>query len=63
MGGPNISRIALIKEMTQGKIKLKAAGGIRTYHDFEALLHLGVERFGINAGSAVDIVSHYAVPQ
>ena len=59
-GGANISRIARIKEMTQGRIMLKAAGGIRSYQEFEALLQLGVERFGINASSAVDIVSHYA---
>ncbi|MDD4079899.1 MAG: deoxyribose-phosphate aldolase [Eubacteriales bacterium] len=58
-GGANIGRIGRIKELTKGRIMVKAAGGIRTYQDFEALLKLGVERFGINANSAVDIVSHY----
>lgn len=58
-GGANVSRIAAIKQLTKDRIKVKAAGGIRTADEFEALLALGVERFGINAASAIAIVQHY----
>jgi deoxyribose-phosphate aldolase len=58
-GSANIERIARIKELTKGKIKVKAAGGIRTRAEFEALLEMGVERFGINLQSALEIVSSY----
>jgi deoxyribose-phosphate aldolase len=58
-GSANIERIARIKELTKGKIKVKAAGGIRTRAEFETLLNLGVERFGINLQSALEIVSSY----
>ena len=58
-GGANIDRIAKIKKATHGRIKLKAAGGIRTREEFDALLELGVERFGINTQSALEIVQSY----
>lgn len=58
-GDANISRIARIKELTHGKIKVKAAGGIRTREEFEQLCCLGVERFGINTKSALYIVESF----
>ena len=58
-GGANIDRIAKIKKATHGRIKLKAAGGIRTREEFDALLELGVERFGINTQSVLEIVQSY----
>jgi deoxyribose-phosphate aldolase len=58
-GSVDISRIAQIKKLTQGKIKVKAAGGIRTKDEFEQLVGLGVERFGINLQSALEIVNAY----
>lgn len=58
-GNANIERIARIKELTHGKIKVKAAGGIRTREEFEQLCHLGVERFGINTKSALEIVESF----
>lgn len=61
-GGANIERIARVKAYVRDQIKVKAAGGIRTPREFEALLALGVERFGINAQSAVEIVRHYEAP-
>jgi len=51
-GDANIPRIARIKELTRGKVKVKAAGGVRTREEFDKLLSLGVERFGINLMSA-----------
>ncbi len=58
-GDANISRIAKIKDLTRGRIQVKAAGGIRTRDDFDALLALGVERFGINIASALQIVESF----
>jgi deoxyribose-phosphate aldolase len=58
-GDANIVRIARIKELTRGWVQVKAAGGVRTRADFDALLALGVERFGINIASALSIVESY----
>lgn len=58
-GGANVSRIAQLKRLIGSRVKVKAAGGIRTKEEFEALLALGVERFGINAASAIEIVRQY----
>jgi deoxyribose-phosphate aldolase len=58
-GDANISRIAKIKDLTRGKIQVKAAGGLRTRDEFDALLALGVERFGINIASALQIVESF----
>ena len=58
-GDANVARIARIKELTHGKIKVKAAGGIRTREEFEQLCDLGVERFGINTKSALEIVESF----
>ena len=55
-GGANIERIEKILEVTKGHIKVKAAGGIRTIEEFEKLLGLGIDRFGINLKSALEIV-------
>lgn len=59
-GDANIQRIAKIKTLTAGKIQVKAAGGIRTREEFDALLVLGVERFGINIASALAIVQSFS---
>ena len=55
-GGANIERIEKIMRETSGNIKVKAAGGIRTLEEFERLRGLGVDRFGINLKSALEIV-------
>ncbi len=59
-GGANIERIARIRELTRGRVKIKAAGGIRTREEFDALVEIGVERFGINTASALEIVKSFA---
>ncbi len=59
-GDANIPRIRVVKELTHGRIKVKAAGGIRTVGEFQELLEMGVERFGINTASAIAIVQSYA---
>jgi deoxyribose-phosphate aldolase len=58
-GPVNINRIKRIKDLTKGKIKVKASGGIRTREEFEELVNYGIERFGINLKSALEIVSSY----
>lgn len=58
-GDANIERIARIKDLTRGKVQIKAAGGIRSRQEFDALLALGVERFGINIASALAIVESF----
>ncbi len=58
-GDANIPRIARIKELTHGKVQVKAAGGVRTREEFDALTALGVERFGINIASALSIVESF----
>lgn len=58
-GDANLSRIEKIKKLTDGKIMVKAAGGIRTRAEFDALCAMGVERFGINTKSALEIVESF----
>ena len=60
-GPVNIPRIKRIKDQTRGKIKVKASGGIRSREEFEELLNYGVERFGINLLTALEIVSSYTL--
>ena len=56
-GGANVERIEKILGVTKEHIKVKAAGGIRTIEEYEKLCGLGVDRFGINLKSALEIVS------
>ena len=58
-GDANVERIRRIKKLTDGKIMVKAAGGIRTRKEFDEFLNMGVERFGINTKSALDIVRSF----
>ena len=58
-GGANVERIIKIKSFLGNRVKVKAAGGIRTREEFEALLDIGVERFGINTQSAIEIIKSY----
>ena len=61
ISGPvNIPVIKRIKDLTRGKIKIKAAGGIRAREEFEELVNYGIERFGINLKTALEIVSSYS---
>ena len=59
-GDANIERIRRIKKNPAGTgMKVKAAGGIRTREEFDELLEMGVERFGINTQSAIEIVKSF----
>ena len=59
----DIPLIKRIRDLTRGKIKIKAAGGIRTADEFEELAGYGIERFGINLKSALEIVSSYTAKE
>lgn len=52
----NIERIRKLKDFCGDRIKVKAAGGIRTPEQFMTLADMGVERMGINTKSALEIV-------
>lgn len=58
-GGANIERIRRIKQILGNNMKVKAAGGIRTRDEFMQLCDIGVERFGINTQSALEIVQSF----
>lgn len=58
-GDANIERIRKIKQIVGNRVKIKAAGGIRTREEFDQLLDIGVERFGINTKSAIVIVNTF----
>ena len=60
-GNANIARIQKIKQICGSRIKVKAAGGIRTPREFLELYNMGVERMGINTKSALEIVEHFGV--
>lgn len=55
-GNANIERIRKMKNYCGNRIKIKAAGGIRTLDEFLELVDMGVERMGINTKSALNIV-------
>ena len=58
-GNANIERIRTIKKIVGNSVKIKAAGGIRTRAEFDQLLEIGVERFGINTKSAIEIIKTF----
>lgn len=55
-GSTNIHQVELIANTVKGKIKIKAAGGIRTVKTVEQMRSLGVSRFGIGLNSALNII-------
>ena len=58
-GNIDTERVSQIKKICGSRIKVKAAGGIRTRNDFMTLLDMGVERMGINTRSAIEIVESF----
>ena len=58
-GEANLNRLKTIKEYVGGKIKLKAAGGIRTQEEFLYLESIGIDRYGINLNTAIELVSAF----
>ena len=57
-GETNVERIRKIKQICCNHVKIKVAGGIRTPNEFLQLYNMGIERFGINTKSAIEIVEY-----
>lgn len=58
-GGATLEDLQLLREASRGKIKIKAAGGIRTLEECLAFIQAGAERIGTSAGA--HIVQEYLV--
>ncbi len=56
-GGATLEDVRLLKEASGGRIRIKAAGGIRTLEQCLAFIRAGAERIGTSSGA--DIVSEY----
>lgn len=54
--GATIENITLITDTIQGRIGVKAAGGIRDLHTLIQMYKLGVRRFGVNMTASVEII-------
>lgn len=52
-GGATLEDIALMKKAAQGKIQVKASGGIKTYEQAIALIQEGANRIGTSSGVAI----------
>ena len=52
-GGATIQDVQLMSETVQGKVKVKAAGGIRSWHDAKAFLSAGASRLGTSNALAI----------
>lgn len=53
--GATVADVELIKQATEGKIKVKAAGGVDTYEEAIALINVGAARIGTS--KAVEIIT------
>ena len=49
-GGATAADVKLMKESVNGHCKVKAAGGIRTPQDMDAMIEAGADRIGTSAG-------------
>jgi len=59
--GASVAEVKLLAECGQGRIKVKAAGGIRTIQDLKAMVEAGAHRIGTSSGK--EIISQIAARQ
>jgi deoxyribose-phosphate aldolase len=52
-GGATVEDVRIMKENCGPDVKIKAAGGIRTLKEAEAMLEAGASRIGSSAGIAI----------
>ncbi|MGM9537773.1 MAG: deoxyribose-phosphate aldolase [Candidatus Onthomonas sp.] len=52
-GGARTEDVALMKEVVGDRVRIKAAGGIRSWDTCRAMLHAGAERIGTSASIAI----------
>ena len=55
LGATDVHTIEVISKALKGRAKIKASGGIRTLETVDAMLDLGVARFGIGMSSAIEL--------
>ncbi|MBT8406524.1 MAG: deoxyribose-phosphate aldolase, partial [Deltaproteobacteria bacterium] len=51
--GASVAEVKLLAECGQGRIKVKAAGGIRTLQDLRKMITAGAQRIGTSAGKEI----------
>ena len=51
--GATYEDVKLLVDCSEGKVKVKAAGGIRTYEAAKRFINLGAERIGTSAGKEI----------
>lgn len=51
--GATAAHVKLMKQAVDGRAKVKAAGGIRTYEDAMTMIEAGADRIGASAGIAI----------
>ena len=51
--GATVRDVAMIKSLVAGKVRIKAAGGIKTMAQLRALVNAGAERIGTSSGVAI----------
>jgi len=52
-GGAALEVIEIIKQATEGKVKIKASGGIKDFKTAQAMLEAGADRLGTSSGVAI----------
>ena len=53
-GGATVHDVKLMKETVGDKLKVKAAGGVRTPEEFQAMIDAGAERIGTSHGCELE---------
>ena len=56
LGVTDIHTIEVMAKAVKGRAKIKASGGIRTIETVDAMLDLGVERFGVGLASGIKLI-------
>lgn len=51
--GATVEDVALLKEAARGRVKVKAAGGIRTYEDAVSMIEAGADLIGTSSGPSI----------
>jgi len=52
-GGATVEDVRLMRKVVGDKMKVKASGGIRTYHDAIQMLEAGADRIGASSGIVI----------
>ena len=51
--GATLQDVTLMKKVSQGKIQIKASGGIKTFEQAVAMIQAGASRIGTSSGIAL----------